>query len=67
MVVGAVALGFQSRLARHEFVEALGDNRQVSAHDRFVELDKNVARLDVIAVAHEQLRRRYRRSGAAPF
>ena len=41
----AVAFGFQPRLARHQFVEALGDDRQIGAHDRFVEPHQNVDRL----------------------
>ena len=53
--VGAVALAFQPRLARVEFVEPLGDDGEIGARDRVVETHHDVALLDAVAVAHAEL------------
>jgi hypothetical protein len=54
-LVGAVALAFEPRLARGEFVETLGHDREVGARDGVIEPHHDVACLDVIAVANAQL------------
>ena len=53
--IGAVALGSETRPARIKLSEAFGDNRQIGARHRLVKANKNVARLDAIAVAHANL------------
>ena len=53
--VGAVALGFEPRLARRHVVETLGDDGEIGARDRLVEPHHDVARLDAVAVAHAHL------------
>jgi hypothetical protein len=45
-----ITLSFETRLARGELIEALGDYGKVCAGDRIVELDENIAGLDAIAV-----------------
>ena len=53
--IGAVAFGGKTRPARIKLGEALGDDRQIGARHRLVKADKNVARFDVIALAHANL------------
>src|SRR5208282_6290983 len=48
-------LGGETGLARIEFGETLGDDRQVGAGHGLVELNKNVARLHPVAVVHTHL------------
>src|SRR4029077_20859410 len=50
-----VALGFEACFARGEFIKSLGNDGEVGAGDRIVELDKNVASLDAIAILHVEL------------
>ena len=52
---GPVTFGFETRLARGEFVEAFGDDGKVGARDRIVEPYENIAGLDAVAVAHAEL------------
>ncbi len=50
----AVALAFEPRLPRGQFVEPFGDDRKVGARDRIVEAHDHVAGLDAVAVARTQ-------------
>src|SRR6185312_14132516 len=50
-----VALGFEACFACGEFIGSLGNDGEVGAGDRIVELDKNVAGLDAIAILHVEL------------
>ena len=53
--LGAVSFGFEPRLARREFVEALGDDGEIGAGDGIVELYEHIACLDAVAVLHVEL------------
>ena len=53
--LGAVALGFQPRLARAQLDQALADDREIGAGDGLVETHHHVAGPDAVAVAHAYL------------
>ena len=46
----AITLGFETRLAGGELVEALGDDGEVRARDRIIEPHEDIAGLDAVAV-----------------